>query len=108
MPSCKFTPLGFETGVLGLTLHAHACKFTPLGFETHQGTNQGTVKSRCKFTPLGFETGYAATAYRRAALGVNLPRWGLKHEIKAAIFKDDERVNLPRWGLKLHRKARRP
>ena len=32
---CKFTPLGFETGIIVYNQYAVSlCKFTPLGFET--------------------------------------------------------------------------
>ena len=32
---------------------------------------------------------------------VNLPRWGLKLEIKRRLLLLHQGVNLPRWGLKL-------
>ena len=33
-------------------------------------------------------------------VGVNLPRWGLKHPARRRNDKTDRCVNLPRWGLK--------
>ena len=53
---CKFTPLGFETGVTGDIPESHV---------------------RCKFTPLGFETLHVYAPFV-LVVGVNLPRWGLK------------------------------
>ena len=83
---CKFTPLGFETLILGLDLlERPRCKFTPLGFETKEliltqkypncvnlprwGLKQSVVWSAvgacvCKFTPLGFETNSLALPLR--------------------------------------------
>ena len=55
-PSCKFTPLEFETtGDKLLYLNTSQCKFTPLEFET-QNHAPWEFQSLCKFTPLEFET----------------------------------------------------
>ena len=37
-------------------------------------------------------------------MSVNLPRWGLKRQIKETAMQKYRGVNLPRWGLK-HRRG---